>query len=96
MSKVSSSAVAGDLASEGNLGAVVTGMSCDGPNDSHATVEQTHKRCSGCGKLPRPNQRYCKSCHAAYMRGWREQHMSKLPKSGIAMISEKIKAATNG
>lgn len=28
--------------------------------------------CSGCcGERDRPGQRYCSSCHAAYMRGWR-------------------------
>jgi len=31
--------------------------------------------CSGCGNArDREPQRYCRSCHAAYMRGWRPSH----------------------
>jgi len=38
--------------------------------------------CSGCGDLhDRVGQRYCVTCHAAYMRAWRVEHrLSGLPK----------------
>jgi len=36
-------------------------------------VPTTHKHtCSKCGgPKDKPGQRYCKRCHAEYMRGWR-------------------------
>lgn len=36
-------------------------------------------RCSGCDKPnDREGQRYCRRCHAAYMRDWRRQRTAEL------------------
>jgi len=29
------------------------------------------RRCSGCGEVPKPDQAYCRACHAQYMQEWR-------------------------
>ena len=36
-------------------------------------VRRKARACSHCsGPCDKPNQRYCRSCRAAYMRAWRE------------------------
>lgn len=38
--------------------------------------EVTELRCSHCGQPhDRTGQRYCRACHALYMRSWRERHV---------------------
>jgi hypothetical protein len=33
---------------------------------------------TGCGRPAKPGQRYCRECHAAYMRGWRQDQRAQL------------------
>ncbi len=35
--------------------------------------------CSRCENEAKPGQRYCRTCHAAYMRTWRPRHSDLLP-----------------
>ena len=48
--------------------------------------------CSGCGgERNRAGQRYCTSCHAAYMRGWRPDH----PLQGEALARANTRSYAN-
>lgn len=41
-------------------------------------MKQEEKQCSCCGEpIDKPNSRYCKKCHAAYMRDWRKKDKKK-------------------
>lgn len=46
-------------------------------------------KCSKCPNPAKPNQRYCKECHAEYMREWRLKEKGRLKHSdsfGIGFI----------
>lgn len=95
--KVSASVVSGEPILVGGVGAVAA-LSCDGP-DSHGTSETLLRKCSSLNCVNRrdkDNQRYCRSCHTAYMRGWRNSKTIERAKSKIQMLVDSIKAQENG
>jgi hypothetical protein len=51
-------------------------------------------RCSNCGKAREGFGRYCRTCHAAYMRAWRRRRPSGLPVEDSQKLTARATAGT--